>query len=299
MAVASISRVHPNQVSIPEYQVRLNELQTKVQNLGRRIGTNTNIKFEITNSFDSPSASSFSNVIHIPAWFLIKYDDIPATFRLTDTNDPRLGDSRFINQFANWLNGKFSQMGLSTRCPECIEMQNFVFFVANRETYEKGKDFVLAHEFAHKLYDQNHFFSKHASLFVFFGSLIFGLMIAIAIPFISPAFVTASVIASFASMVFGSCYFLATIRNEFMKEEKFADLQAVNLLGDARGAILYFENVLHFNRIARAYLPPSEKQDYDQQGNFLADKYHPLLTERVKYLRQWQIELLQRLGIAR
>jgi hypothetical protein len=293
MPIASVASLYSNQVILPEYQVRLNELQTKVQTLGKKIGTNINVKFEITHSLDGPSASSFvSNVIYIPAWFLIKYEDIPAAFRLNHANDPRLTDLHFINQFVSWLNEKFAQMGLSIRYSKGIDIQELIFFAANRETYDKGKDFVLAHEFAHKLHDRNHFCSHHSNLILFLGSQAFAVMVMITSHLAFPAFETTSAIASFASIFFGTGYFFATYQSHCINEEKLADIDAVKLLEETAGAILYFQNALLFNQMYRARIP-SEKQLFDDQGNFLADTYHPLLTERIKYVLQWQAEHAQ------
>ena len=74
-----------------------------------------------------------------------------------------------------------------------------------------------------------------------------------------------------------------------MEEEKKADLDAVEMLQDASGGIHYFDTIAKHNILVRQQNLAST-QSFDAQGNNLNDINHPPLTERVDYLRRWQIE---------
>jgi hypothetical protein len=286
--------------------VRLEEIRSRVRNLKGKMKVEQRVQLALGKFNETPCAFTIAKKIQLPPWFLFKYEDIPMRFRVTSFDDPRLVDQNFLNDLAAWMNEKFHEAGLSSVVRQPADhgiLQKVIALMRDRDLYDKSKDFTLAHELAHLNHAQvaerslSHNIQESVSVAGIIGG-IFLLFLAVSItPFVHLAVtLTVAGIAMTVSIVAILAWLNKTNSPASVSdvvEEKNADMDAIEALQDASGAIHYFETYRQFNLAVRQSSPATQ-QDIDANGNNLLDKAHPPLTERIAYIRQWQSQHLQR-----
>lgn len=289
MVTSINSRVHFN------YQSRFEEFQNKLRDYEKKMNLLNPVDLSIVDFRKSAHAKLSSRSIHLPSWFLFKYEDIPARFLINDMNDPRLVNPVFLNEFAGWINGKISEMGLTSFCRPADHgaLQRVIKLLRDPILYEKGKDFVIGHELAHLAHSQEGFLAKAYETMSIGGIMvgIFTLILAVSITPVVHLTITVGVAGIAIAITGGSAlawFNQAKPANlSEIEEEKKADLDSVRMLNDAEGGIYYFQSsIAHHLALRRSQ--PAMRRDIDERGNNLNDKDHPPLTDRVAYLTQWQ-----------
>jgi hypothetical protein len=284
------------------YENRFDEIKEKLRNLERKLNLSVNVNLGIANFDDSAYFQPSKNIIKLPPWFLFKYNDIPHNLRITDVNDPRLNDSHFLNAFAAFLNSKISESGLSCICRRADQttLARVIKLLRDPVLYEKGKDFILGHELAHFFVNQRikANFSQRLQEVVSIGGIGCGVVLLFwAVAIIPLAHITATVCIGTCALIITSISIGTWIKRSKeetvphpslsdIEEEKFADLQAVRILGDAEGGIYYFKTQMIHHLAIRCL----HKKAVDALGNNLKDTKHPKLSDRVEYLQEWQRE---------
>jgi hypothetical protein len=281
--------------------LRLQEIQGKIQNLESKMGIEKSTKLEIIEFKKSPCAhhTRQGDTIKLPSWFLLKYEDIPHRFRITNNDDPRLVDINFLNDFAGWINRQFQEAGITSlvRRVDYGVLQSTIKLMRDRDLFEKSKEFTLAHEMAHL----NHFQGREKSFNLqnthlvvsgagFIGGLLLMVLAASIFPYVTIAVtlvvggIAATVsIAAIVNMLNQST---PVLNPAAVEEEKLADMDAVEALQEAQGGVYFFETYRSHNLAIRASRQAISQ--IDELGNNLRDTAHPPLTERIAYLRQWE-----------
>ncbi len=304
--VTSVTRRGDNFNSSFNYAERMGELSRKLQDYETRLNLGTSAKLAVVGFSESPSALLNKNIVNIPSWFLFKYEDIPARFRVADINDPRLTNTGFLNEVAHWMNEKIGEAGLSGICRPADRgrLQAFLKLLRDPEFYEKSKEFTLGHELAHLSHaqtEQQAYLMQGVQQTVSIGGVIAGLYILfLSVSLLPVVNIAVSVgVAALAIVITIGGILVWLNRTEIppspssIEEEKRADLDAVAMLGDARGGIYSFSNEISHNLAVRRGNPIGTT-NIDDRGNNLRDTKHPSLTDRVAYLRQWQSQHYQR-----
>lgn len=283
------------------YQDRVACLKSRVQDLERRMGLENRVTLAITSFNKSPAAVQQKNVIRLPSWFLLRYEDIPPHLHVQDVNDPRLSDPHFLNQVADWMNRTLGSMGVSTisRPMSLGCLQIFLKLLRDPDSYEKCKDFTIGHELGHLKYSQSarKEYQLHQGInAVSVGGVVVGLLVLILTTnFLLPVVhVTLTIGVSCLAIAISIGGVVAWVNKparshnlSAIEEEKKADLDAAKMLGDASGAIYFFETHLRHNLHLRDRNVVSSSS-VDRLGNNLNDKNHPPLSGRISYLRDWQ-----------
>ncbi len=278
---------------------RTNELLSRIREIENRLGLAHSAKFELSPFHETPCAVVIRNAIRLPTWFLFRYEDIPHRFRISDMEDPRLADNRFLSELAEWMNTQFREAGLSStvRPADHGILQLVIKFMRDRNLYEKSIDFTISHELAHlnhahaDLKTLNlHSMNEATSAAGIIGGILIFVLAVVTMPFV-PLTVTLIVGGVAILVSVGSIYVFNRIKSPFartsLEEEKLADLHAAQVLQDARGGIYLFETYRNQNQGIRRS-DPSKRATIDANGNNLSDKRHPPLTERIAYLEEWQ-----------
>lgn len=278
------------------YQERIDNFQAKLHDYKKRMGVNTHVDLSVIEFNKAPCAGLGSKTINIPSWFLFKYDDIPQRFRITDMNDPRLTNHAFLTEFANWMNEKIGELGLTSICRLADHgiLQHVIRLLRNPEMFEKSKDFIFGHELAHLAHSYEGEFAKFLQVASFGGTLsgILFLFFTVSIAPVVHVGITVAVSGIAFALTIGGI--VGVIRNQSapvsgIEEERKADLDAAKMLNNAEGGIYYFQSSID-RHLAIRRSSPTLHRDIDERGNNIEDKDHPLLTERVAYLTQWQRE---------
>lgn len=279
---------------------RIEEFRSRVLFIENKMGLEKSSQLKIGKFHKSACAYLSKNLVRVPSWFLLKCEDIPAQFRITSMEDPRLCDENFLNSMAYWINEKFDKEGITSIITPASygALQRVIKLMRSPELYEKSKDFTIAHELAHLNHNQLklktfslHKIQKVISVFGFTGGILLFALSLLIIPVVSAA-VTLAMGGIAATVSIGSVALKLNtekpLLNDSIMEEKRADLDAVKTLKDAEGAIYLFETYLQQNRAIRQSHSFIKNYHIDKNGNNLGDKKHPLLTERVAYLRDWR-----------
>jgi hypothetical protein len=285
---------------------RLDEIKSKIRILESKMGMAKSVGLILGQFNETPCAQLKNNAISLPTWFLFKYEDIPLRFRMTDLNDPRLGDQNFLNELADWMNAKFYEAGVMSviRPADYGILQAVIKFMRDRDLYEKSKDFTVSHELAHLNHAQVeqqtlylHNVPEAISVAGILGGILLLFLTVSIIPFVHLA-VTLTVGGIAATI--STLGILAWLnKNKLLtslsskEEEKIADMDAAKALQNAEGGIYLFETYCQQNLAVRRN-NPTLRTFIDENGNNLRDKNHPPLTERIAYLRQWQSQHFQR-----
>ena len=250
-------------------QKRKDELSQKVRAFEQKLGMSAPCTLEFEGAGGTPHAEPISHTCVIPSWFLLKQEDIPQHLRITNMQDPRLNDKKFLNEMLEWMNGKIKeihQLGLSTNA-DPINKKTLRFLIglmSDPEGFEKSKDFVVAHELSHLSHDLK-------------GRFIFEKIKEFIVAYAPIALCVASVVLSAALLIFSPLSFLSvlgislgvgvlvgainvsiSIGNHIyntnnlipfmLKEEKQADMDAQRILRDSAGGVHFFEKVTEFNK---------------------------------------------------
>jgi hypothetical protein len=320
--ISNYSSTNPLPTSVFNFQTRQEELLQKIRIFENKLGMSHPVKMAIGNFDIMPQAHLLKNTIEIPPWLLFKTEDIPPQFCVANLDDPRLTDPNFLNEMADWMNGKIKESGLSSLCDpaDTKTLQRVIRLMSDRDGYEKAKDFILGHGTAHLSQDLKTTVILHAIIgYAPLAAIILCLVLAaVSLPFVNIAFILGLGIAV-STASFASAYFLQTkIVNPFWIEEgKKADSDTVRALQDARGGIYLLDTLRHHNKKRRTELAASLgtvgangslvlanpkggiRGWCDYHKNLMSylgindngDDYDPRhlpLTERVTQLRKWQ-----------
>jgi hypothetical protein len=284
---------------------RFEEIKSRIRHLEGKMGVGKSVQLALNAFHKSPCAYLGQNTIKLPTWFLFKYEDIPAGFRVASLDDPRLLESHFLNELAAWMNEKFREAGLSSviRPADHGTLQRVIGLMRDCDLYEKSRDFTLGHELAHLNHTQVKerilqalYLQESVSAAGIVGG-IFLLCVALSIiPFVhlTVTLIVAGVAisVSIAAIVFWLNKATPPASISSVEEEREADMDALNTLQEARGGIHYFETLRQQNLAVRQS-NPDQRRVIDENGNNLRDKKHPTLTERIAYIRHWQSQHLQ------
>lgn len=284
------------------YHKRFNEISQKLGLFADKLGIRDKISLAIGQFKSRPTALLTENKIRVPSWFLFRYEDVPAQFRLIHLNDPRINDDAFLSQLASWMNQKIADAGLSAFCQTADKdvLQTFVKLLRDPDKYEECKNFVLGHEMAHHVFKQELeevlFAQDQCDFWGLSGLILILVLFIVSISFIPlfNAMLTVSSIGlavTISASIFLHSYLRPTTPaiTDRLENEKQADLTAAKTLQSAEGGIYYFESHrLHNLSICNGFAAKSS--DYDLLGNAMFDKDHPLLTTRIDYLRSYQSE---------
>ncbi len=305
------------------YRERFTEIQERLRFFHSKMKNDSPLDFFVTSLFGShikgtqsaslsidkfrepASAGASGNVVKLPPWYLFKYEDIPAQFRIHDANDPRLTDPNFLNQFAAWINGKITEFGLTSICrpADFGALQRVILLLRDPVLFAKSKDFVMGHEVSHLSQYRREQLDHYCGLFqelVSFGGITTGICILFAVISIVPVAqlsVTIGVSSIAIGVIGASTINLMHKSKGFqlplsqIEEEKKADLDSARVLGDVDGGVYYFQTQMLANVKLRNRLP-SLRSSIDERGNNLRDKDHPLYSDRVDYLKKWKAEFL-------
>jgi hypothetical protein len=262
-----------------DFNSRFNEYKTKCNNLKEIYNIKDEVKLDIGGFNSGPSTDRWTKTVTIPISFLLKVEDIPAQFRVSGLEDPRINDENFLRQVAQWLNTKISE-GFGSTGPQVkhSDVQKMFLWMNDPALFEKSKDFVFAHEVAHC---SQSLWREVALSAAWIGG---GIVLSIVF-FLNP--IPAAVLIAVASVMVVAQVASAIFLSRF--HEKEADLKAAEALKDASGGIYENNHSLEWNQqlLAQESCPRWIKWTHDAEGNFLLDVLHPSLTERNKYLREW------------
>lgn len=139
-----------------ELQTRKNELIQKIRTIESRLGKTHPCNIQIGKFEASAYADTLKNSMIIPSWYFIKYDEIPANFRINNLDDPRLDNDQFLNDLSAWMEGKIKELGMTSKNASIDSKDTLKFVIRltrDRDGFEQAKDFLLAHETAHLSHD--------------------------------------------------------------------------------------------------------------------------------------------------
>jgi hypothetical protein len=304
----TINRLNNSNAPISNFtkEIRFNEIKSKIKLFEAKMGVEKNVNLALGEFDTTPCAMLQNNMIKLPTWFLFKYEDIPARFRVVNLDDPRIADNNFLNELAGWMNARFQEAGISSviRPADHGILQTVIKKMRDQNLYEKCKDFTLCHELSHlnhsQIQQRTYYLNGIQEIIsvsgVIGGILLLFLAVAI-IPFVE---LTVTLVVSGIATTVSILAILAWLNKaeptsspSAIEEEKHADLDAIEALQDASGGIYLFETHRQQNQaIRRSH--PTKILYIDEHGNNLKDKNHPPLTERIAYLRQWQSQHFQR-----
>lgn len=284
------------------YHKRFKEISQKLDLFADELGIRDKISLAIGQFNSRPTALLAENSVQVPFWFLFRYQDVPAQFRLTNINDPRITDDRFLSQLAAWMNQKIVGAGLGAICRPADKevLQTVLKLLRDPNKYEECKNFVLGHEMAHHAFKQelNEAFlaQDQCDIFGLGGLVLLIVMYVVAVSIIplvnvSLTFSLIGITVMITSAVFLHAHLRPTIPAiaDRLENEKQADLSAARALQNAEGGIYYFESHrLHNLALCNGFVERSIH--YDILGNAIYDKDHPPLTTRIDYLRAYQSE---------
>ena len=100
----------------------------------------------------SPAAQSSTQVIYLPPMFLLDTAEIPPMYKGLSDTSPQFKNAEFIDSFIYWMNLSLDLSDLTPDVLGTFQREQVVLFLKmleNPATYEKAKEFVLAHEIAH------------------------------------------------------------------------------------------------------------------------------------------------------
>src|ERR1043165_7510643 len=245
-------------------QERVNGLKEKLHDISQKMSLSSIPELSLS-GFEVAYSNSKKKIIGIPSWFLLKQEDIPPRFLVDDVNDPRLTNDQFLNEFSNWINDTLKDSGLASVCRQASprDLQNIILLLRDREQFEKSKDFTLAHESAHLLYEEQ----RTLPLGLIILGIIAAVVSLIVIPFLG---LTVGLLGLGAGIVIGLVGYHRLSELSDMEKKKQADLDAVKMLGTAEGGIYDFETELMMNRRVRFQREQlgQSSWDIDARGNF-------------------------------
>lgn len=271
---------------------RITEIQSQVYDLKNKFKIEKPIKVAIRDFAKSACAKFKDHSIRVPSWMLFKQEDIPSEFIIDDINDPRLYDRSFISRLADWMNTKIREANLSTICRSVDGgvLQWVVMLMKDRDLFEESKAFIIGHETAHLLQEQERIrkgiWQKTGTVI----ALLLGVLALVAIPLVHVGFavglgMVAVTVLSISLIQFKEGQGSGSIDLEC---ERDADMRAASILNNAEGGIHYFNTKRLYHLKMCEVAASSITCHYDKEGNFLSDTKHPPLSDRVAYLRAWQ-----------
>ncbi len=277
------------------YNTRCNELIKKINGFTEKIGI-PDVQITLSNRFSIDGASCYrqQNCIELSPFFLLNYEDIPEWLRDISSQDTNLINEDQLNEVINYINNSiFNKFNLIMELTDATE---FILFLKNRKSFEKGKDFAIAHELSHmkhyKLLDRFQMFeSKKFWIGVFrFFMLAFSL------------FSGGDAANSISRRLLGEQTFskqdmkriVAYINSKepgagFKKHrlvEKLADTDAVNIIleKDTEGPVYLFNTLLTSNKAWLKHQPSTWENVFDKNGDLLDSHKHPPFKKRIQYI---------------
>lgn len=211
-----------------DFNSRIAEYKTKCDNLKNIYNIKDEIKLDVAGFNSGASTNRWTKTVSIPISFLLKVEDIPAQFRVSGLEDPRINDQNFLGQVAQWLNTKVSE-GFGSNSPSVkpSDVQKMFLWMNDPALFEKSKDFVFAHEVAHC--------TQSLWREVALSAAWIGGGIAITILFLVNPIPSAALIAVTSVMIVAQ---LASVLFLSRFNEKEADLKAAEALKDTSGGII-------------------------------------------------------------
>jgi hypothetical protein len=279
------------------YEQRWREVQTKLRTLEEKIGILSPIHFFTGGFHEIPGALNYDRAIRLPSWFLLKPEDIPPDLYIDNLNDARLRNPLFLNRFRDHINIKIIQLGLASICApaDADSLRRLIELLKDPSQFEKAKDFLLAHELAHLFHSQEMWRHQEVGRKAVGGMMtaaVIMLFIVAFCPLIHPVIFLSGYGVVCIITVASVCTCLKLPWKPTLsaiEQEKEADLDAADTLGDASGGIYWFKNEMVNNLHCRRRFPELARH-IDGQGNNTNDKGHPPHSERVAYLSQWQAQ---------
>ncbi len=270
------------------------ELIEEIRNLAAKMGIDPedldiefdyrfNIEAEVRNLF-------FDYHFQISPLFILKYEDIPVEWRgITSENDPRLKTPGFLVGVDNHLRTMFAGTKRLGRVEiDPADLLTFLFALEDQRKFDQAKEFTLAHELSHI----KHYELKKIPSIVETIRTIWCKVISVLIPFLYPVADQASLILRHILTDKSDPEQNDRIRAYLKKDskvcEKYADLDAAEALGTAEGGLHLFSVLLKANQVLLKLKILKNATDYNDKGDFLFDKDHPLHSVRFAYLQNWQ-----------
>lgn len=93
-------------------------------------------------------AARNSHTVQIPLVSLIRSDEIPDQFKITNLDDPRLNNTIFMQDYSNWIYNKLGMPKGQCLVNKTVLKSNALFF-QNRQNAIDGTKFALMHELGH------------------------------------------------------------------------------------------------------------------------------------------------------
>jgi hypothetical protein len=269
--------------------------------------------------FGAFEADPASQTVHIPLTALIDSAEIPAQFRISNLDDPRLDNTQWIQEFSDWVYTKTGVQKKNSLFNETTLKSNLLFH-QNGPNAKEGVKFTLMHELGHIHHKDN-----AGLLFeiMFYGKEILAFLIPVGIAgallfFFTPSLplILVSVPVTLLSWVVIRRLFIA-LADEFdsKPKEKRADAFAAQHAPDSiDGAIHFFKTLQEERKIEEQAIDKSldlfeqmaarfssnivsstlwnclikvgklfKQFAFVPNGDNLFDFSHPLLSQRIAY----------------
>ncbi|MBI2809794.1 MAG: M48 family metalloprotease [Candidatus Melainabacteria bacterium] len=215
---------------------------------------------------------------------MLNYEEIPLEFRNINLNDDKTVELQ-LDKFAKWLTALSEKTGHPLTF-ERKDLKLLIWHLRSREVFEKSNDFVIAHEMSHliegNMPDQN---------LILKGAKITGIALTVLslvlIPFVNIGIATALIITALTITILATLILRKQMEHA-RQCEKNCDISAAKVLKDIDGGMHTFESERLYTLSLRNLLPSCLKWFLNEQGNNTYDDTHPLLTERIDYLKKWK-----------
>lgn len=252
-----------------------------------------------------PLNANFAEAMYVEHWdkricynyfFLIEPEDFPEEFRLTNENDPRLYNNKYLNQFSELIKNKLGMEKLTINEIDRSVLRIILKLLSNPEKCKLAKEFLLAHEISHLFYQHRISFNADSQkwrLAKRVTSIAIGILSGVMVMKITISYLLGT---ACGISIFGITLFALNILQECSisrKQEKEADLKASELVGP-EGGIYFFEtmrkNIISFSKnpdlslIKRMLI----QIGFNGKGDFRFNQFvtHPNPRERVEYLQK-------------
>ena len=187
-------------------------------------------------------------------FFLIEPEDFPEKFRLTDDNDSRLYDNKYLHEVSELIKEKLGIEKLIIKETEKSVLRIILILLSDPEKCKLAKEFLLAHEISHLFYQHRINFNLNSQKWRLekrVASVALGALSAIMVKKAIGSYLLGTALGI---LFFGVTLFVLNILQECSisrKQEKEADLKAAELVGP-EGGIYFFEamrrNIISFSK---------------------------------------------------
>jgi hypothetical protein len=274
------NHLSPSALSLVAKQ-RFTSKELEMRQIAQKMGYFFHDKMQITlekNPF-TQNASSGSGpkaaAIWIPAFYLIRADDIPQDLRISSWDDPKLMTDDYLQKMGNWVQ---SFLGLPKE--ELTKQQKSQLKFNLRMLLDSGKakklhDFMEAHEIAHLFYQHSEKREQYAKAFdkilkCCAGSLLIGGIVFAILSLIFPPF--PFVLAGSLGLAITSYPLIDKLdKARFTRAcERQADVKAYKTLGNSEGGQYMFDMCV---------------KSWEQENPFFSN--HPTYLQRLKIAKDF------------